>query len=351
MTATATRGRRRAVHAAAALAGLTALLVAPNGHGQAAAQTEEDEEVPEPPEIEVEVEVLSVTRSEHYTDLALEVTNPTDEALLALGLADPAYQLAHRIAELRYNDLSGVQLLAEGEDEDEDVVYLPFRNLTERLCTCLRGEHLPSGGTWTAWWRSEPLPDDVDTVTVLGPGGRELATGLPVEDSDPASPTVSSESDLIEDLSGQDLEPGRTLDLTAGSIVLQDNEPVIDVSEDVVSLRADVLFEFGKATLTAEAQGVIDKAVDQIQDLDPASISITGHTDSIGDADSNQQLSERRAQAVETALRDRLGSDMPRAEVAGRGEAEPVAPNENSDGSDNPHGRALNRRVQIEVTG
>jgi outer membrane protein OmpA-like peptidoglycan-associated protein len=34
-------------------------------------------------------------------------------------------------------------------------------------------------------------------------------------------------------------------------------------------------------------------------------------------------------------------------DVSGKGESEPVAPNENDDGSDNPDGRALNRRVEI----
>ena len=331
------------------LTALTALLLStPAGHSAAGAQTEEDENLPEPPEIEVEIEVVGVSRYEHATELVLEVTNASGQGLLSLGLGDPAYQFARRVPS-GYNDLSGIQLLAEGEA----VTYLPFRNAPERLCTCLRAHgHMQAGDTWTTWWRSEPLPDSVDTVTVLGPGGVELATGIPIEDADPgSSPSVGSGSDLIDDLVTQDLEPGRTLDLTAGSVILQDDEPVIDVSGDVVSLRTDVLFEFGQATLTPEAASVIDEAVDQIQDLEPAGLAITGHTDSIGDPVDNQGLSERRAQAVEAALRARLGSDMPPAEVTGRGEAEPVAPNENDGGSDNPHGRALNRRVEIEVTG
>jgi OOP family OmpA-OmpF porin len=338
--------RRGAAPAVVVFAALATLLVAP-WHSGVGAQTEEDEQVPEPPELEIEVEVVSLTRFEHVTELVLEVTRATDEPVHALGLADPAYQFANRVGNARYNDLSGVRLRAEGED----ITYLPFRNMVERFCTCGRvTDYLPTGDPWTMWWRSEPLPDDVDTVTVLGPGGVELATGVPVEDADPgSSASVGGESDLIDDLTREDLEPGRTLDLAAGSTILQDDEPVIDVSEDVVSLRADVLFEFGEATLTPRAESVIDEAVNQIEGLEPVRLGITGHTDSIGDDDANQGLSEQRAQAVEAALGDRLGADMPPAEVAGRGETEPVAPNENPGGSDNPHGRALNRRVQIDV--
>ena len=57
------------------------------------------------------------------------------------------------------------------------------------------------------------------------------------------------------------------------------------------------------------------------------------------------RLSRRRAQAVAVALR--RAAAPPRLVVRGHGEADPVASNTNKDGSDNPEGRARNRRVTI----
>ncbi len=76
---------------------------------------------------------------------------------------------------------------------------------------------------------------------------------------------------------------------------------------------------------------------------------VVGHTDSIGSASQNQRLSLERAQNVVDALASTLGIDTARLQAEGRGDAEPVAPNSNPDGSDNPDGRQLNRRVEIIV--
>ena len=75
-------------------------------------------------------------------------------------------------------------------------------------------------------------------------------------------------------------------------------------------------------------------------------MAIGGHTDSNGDDAYNQALSEQRAQSVQAALDSRLDDDFTFT-VAGHGESQPVAANANDDGSDNPGGRALNRRVEI----
>jgi len=75
-------------------------------------------------------------------------------------------------------------------------------------------------------------------------------------------------------------------------------------------------------------------------------MEIRGHTDAKGSDDYNQNLSERRAQAVLAALRER-GSATD-ASAHGYGETQPVAANE-VNGKDNPGGRQLNRRVEIFV--
>ena len=71
---------------------------------------------------------------------------------------------------------------------------------------------------------------------------------------------------------------------------------------------------------------------------------MTGHTDSIGDDASNLTLSQQRAQAVADAI-SAARSDL-RLTVVGKGESDPVEPNEQG-GEDNPEGRAKNRRVTV----
>lgn len=162
-------------------------------------------------------------------------------------------------------------------------------------------------------------------------------------------PSVGQEGDSRT----EDLLDSRQVIFEAATVIRQDDTPVIDTrqqpGQEVVSLRTDVLFAFGSATLTPPANAVIDEAVRQIDQLTPERLVITGHTDSIGSDASNQTLSEARAAAVDTAIRDRMGSDAPVTQVNGRGETEPVAPNTLPDGADNPAGRALNRRVEVEV--
>jgi outer membrane protein OmpA-like peptidoglycan-associated protein len=119
--------------------------------------------------------------------------------------------------------------------------------------------------------------------------------------------------------------------------------------ETTVMLAADVLFEFDQASLNPQAQTLLGDVAARLGELGPRTVTIAGHTDSHGDDAYNQALSERRAAAVRDALAAHLGdggADFT-FEVAGRGEAEPVAPNENEDGSDNPESRARNRRVEI----
>jgi OmpA-OmpF porin, OOP family len=116
--------------------------------------------------------------------------------------------------------------------------------------------------------------------------------------------------------------------------------------ETTVTLSEEVLFEFDRADLKPAAASRLDALAGGLGDLGPRTVTITGHTDSRGDPAYNQDLSERRAAAVRSALADRLGGDFT-FEASGKGETEPVAPNENEDGSDNPEGRALNRRVEI----
>ena len=115
----------------------------------------------------------------------------------------------------------------------------------------------------------------------------------------------------------------------------------------VIRLPGDVLFAFGSAELTPAAREAIAAVDDEIGD-GTGTVTIEGHTDAIGSDADNQALSERRAAAVRGALEAALGSGYQYTSV-GFGETRPVAPNTKPDGSDDPDGRALNRRVEIRT--
>jgi outer membrane protein OmpA-like peptidoglycan-associated protein len=114
-----------------------------------------------------------------------------------------------------------------------------------------------------------------------------------------------------------------------------------------VAISTDVLFAFDSADLTPAAAQILQDTANGVREEASGAVAVHGHTDSIGDPAYNQSLSERRAAAVRDALVPAVGRGDLTYEVAGFGETQPVAPNENPDGSDNPEGRARNRRVTI----
>ena len=115
----------------------------------------------------------------------------------------------------------------------------------------------------------------------------------------------------------------------------------------VITLEDSVLFDFGSSDLRGEASTTLTNLATVVKDSKAPKVQVQGHTDSVSDDAFNQKLSEQRAQAVSSALKSNgVTADL---EAVGYGETKPVAPNENPDGSDNPGGRRLNRRVEVFV--
>jgi len=111
---------------------------------------------------------------------------------------------------------------------------------------------------------------------------------------------------------------------------------------------ADTLFQFNRADLAPDAEETLTALGPLIAEAGSHPIVVEGHTDGIGSQDYNQRLSERRAQTVRTWL---LTHNYVSAGAAtkGYGKTRPAAPNANADGSDNPEGRRLNRRVEVAI--
>jgi outer membrane protein OmpA-like peptidoglycan-associated protein len=128
-------------------------------------------------------------------------------------------------------------------------------------------------------------------------------------------------------------------------------EPMTTETEDMVevTLAADVLFDFDKADIKEVAAASLKEVGDLIRANGSGEIKIVGYTDAKGDDAYNQRLSEQRATSVKTWLATREAIPSARMVTSGGGENSPVAPNTKPDGTDDPEGRALNRRVTITI--
>lgn len=116
----------------------------------------------------------------------------------------------------------------------------------------------------------------------------------------------------------------------------------------LISLPGDVLFDFDKADIRADARPVLARLVEVLKAFPKAPVAIGGHTDAKGEDDYNLALSERRAASVKAYLA--RGKISPgRLTIQGYGETRPVAPNQKADGADDPEGRQRNRRVEFEI--
>jgi outer membrane protein OmpA-like peptidoglycan-associated protein len=116
-----------------------------------------------------------------------------------------------------------------------------------------------------------------------------------------------------------------------------------------MNLSGDVLFDYDKATLKPEAEQALKKVAVVLSQFPESQVTVEGYTDAQGTQSVNMQLSRERAQAVKDWLVKNGGVPAANISTKGLGEQSPVASNTNPDGSDNPLGRALNRRVTIIV--
>ena len=92
----------------------------------------------------------------------------------------------------------------------------------------------------------------------------------------------------------------------------------------------------------------MDTLVNILNENPSVEIELNAHTDSKGSDEFNMKLSELRAQSVMNYLLDK-GISSSRLVARGYGETQPLEPNTNPDGSDNPEGRARNRRCGFTI--
>ena len=122
-----------------------------------------------------------------------------------------------------------------------------------------------------------------------------------------------------------------------------ENMQASQTERGIVLTLDDVLFDTGRSELKSGAQRSLSQVADFLEQHPERSVQVEGFTDSQGAEEYNQQLSQRRADAVAEAIVQR-GVDAQRVRAKGYGEEFPVASNNNA-GS-----RQLNRRVEIIIS-
>ncbi len=151
------------------------------------------------------------------------------------------------------------------------------------------------------------------------------------------------------DLRQQELElEQRRAAIEAEKQKITDEAAIRDVI--TIQLQGEVLFDFGKSKIRPGSEATLDKVAAVLKQFPDGKIAIVGHTDAVGSAETNLALSKARAAAVREWLATKGGLDEKQIAVDGQGEAQPIAPNEFGDGSDNPAGRQKNRRVEIKIS-
>lgn len=161
-------------------------------------------------------------------------------------------------------------------------------------------------------------------ATVVGCDG-VLASASPV--TQPASAPEESVATAV------DTEP-------SPEIVAESTEPEAEIEK--ISFDTDALFDFDKSALKSEGRQRLDLLASRLMDKVVQVVVALGYTDSIGTQAYNQQLSEKRAKAVADYLTAK-GIPSEKIFAEGRGASQPIASNSNETG------RAMNRRVEIEV--
>ena len=111
-----------------------------------------------------------------------------------------------------------------------------------------------------------------------------------------------------------------------------------------------IYFDFDKYDIRDESVVELNKLLLFLEKNPKVIVEISGHTDSRGSDEYNLKLSRNRAKSVVAWLKKRKVSSK-RVIAKGYGETKHIAPNENPDGTDNPDGRQMNRRIELTIIG
>ena len=144
---------------------------------------------------------------------------------------------------------------------------------------------------------------------------------------------------LLKRLSAQD-RVRESINKVENMFTAEEGRVYRQANQLVMSINA-ISFRSGKSMIEPSSYPVLDKVGQALKLFPNASISVEGHTDSMGSDSTNLLLSQDRADAVREYLISNLGVSVEKVSSVGYGESTPVANNETESG------RARNRRIEI----
>jgi len=130
--------------------------------------------------------------------------------------------------------------------------------------------------------------------------------------------------------------------------LINELDEVIKIAENDNFVISKIFYDYKSSDVNPVAAKELDKLALILSKNNGINIELTSHTDSKGSDEYNLRLSHERAQKAREYILLK-GINTNRITAMGLGETQPVAPNENPDGSDNPTGRAKNRRTEFKI--
>ena len=166
-----------------------------------------------------------------------------------------------------------------------------------------------------------------------------------------SSEKTSKKTELVKDTlstSNQPIIADNSNSVTQEDIVAKESDSKDEKVEEHILFYDNINFKSESSDLSNSEKSKLDKLIEDLKSNPTWRVNSIGHTDNTGSMKYNQILSVLRSESVKTYMINR-GISFKRIETIGMGEVHPLAENLAADGSDNPTGRAANRRVEIQI--
>jgi outer membrane protein OmpA-like peptidoglycan-associated protein len=266
--------------------------------------------------------LVSATRSAGQLKVRLKITNPGKQKAtgsLPLRYADAyAFDAASKRKYPVLKDQSG-KYLAQPISDDKDGGRFWY-------------SYVEPGGQTPVSLTFQPPPDTTRAVDIVIPG-LEPFENTPIAGEGGAALAGIAVAGKSQDLEG----------------ALKELNAEVTAREIKVQLKSDLLFDFDRADIKKEGEPALEKVAVVLKSYPNSKVLVEGHTDSVGKDGYNKALSEKRASTVAKWLVAKSGTKAANIQTKGWGKSKPVAHNTKPDGSDDPEGRARNRRVEIVI--
>ena len=166
-----------------------------------------------------------------------------------------------------------------------------------------------------------------------------------------SSEKASKKTELVKDTlstSNQPIIADNSNSVTQEDIGAKESDSKEEKVEEHILFYDNINFKSESSDLSNSEKSKLDKLIQDLKSNPTWRVNSIGHTDNTGSMKYNQILSVLRSESVKTYMINR-GISFKRIETIGMGEVHPLAENLAADGSDNPTGRAANRRVEIQI--